>query len=156
MASNLSNLILWKEVQAKLEKCAAELAEALEEACRMRKDCRDMIESYTPDPEMCSNISCEPVTQSREETNESVPDSAEAQPLNPFQKEIEILKQKHRALIEENNSLSCRVQTLQENRLEMEQKASRLQESNADHLHQIASLQSDLASADCVRNQLLR
>jgi len=149
-----------------MEKCSGELRDALDESHRMRQDCQDMINSYTPNPEMCSTSIIIGGEVNEVGASEDLVDSGSSPPtvtvessasqLNPFQKEIEILKQKHRALIDENNSLSCRVQSLQEERLDMEHKMSRIQESNADHLHQIASLQSDLASADSLRIQFQR
>lgn len=136
-----------QETKILLDKCQAELLEAREEAINMRKDCQDMIASCSPEPSAVAEVLV--TTEPDQENGTDTP-----QQLNPFQKEIEILKTKHRALIEENNSLSCRVQSLQHERLDMEQKLFRLQESNADHLHQVASLQSDLAAAESLRIQL--
>jgi len=71
-------------------------------------------------------------------------------------KELEMLKTKNRTLIEENNTLSFRVQTSEQERLVAEEKIARLQESNSEHLHQIASLQSDLAATESLKFQLKR
>lgn len=71
-----------------------------------------------------------------------------------FVKEIGALKQKHRTLIEENNSLSCKVQSLEVSRLDQEQKINRLQELNASYLTQLGNLQSELAEAESYKVQL--
>jgi chromosome segregation ATPase len=69
-------------------------------------------------------------------------------------RELDALKLKNRSLIEENNSLSYRVQSIERDRLDVEEKIARLQESNSEHLHQIASLQSDLAATESLKFQL--
>lgn len=137
-----------QETQQKLAKCAEELEIALTEASKMRTECQDMIESCVKD----SSLTCETLNTVDDTTTEE--SQSESKELNPFKKELEALKQRHRALIDENNSLFCKIQTLQEDRLDMEQRLVRLQESNADHLHQIASLQSDLSIADSFKAQL--
>lgn len=140
-----------QETKLLLNTCQEQLTEARDEVSKMRKDCQDMIAACSPSPEPeipeLTLSMADPDTLSENEKDLQ---------LNPFQKEIETLKSKHKALIEENNALSCKVQNIQQERLDMEQKISRLQESNGDHLHQIASLQSDLAAAESIRLQLNR
>ncbi|CAL8078273.1 unnamed protein product [Orchesella dallaii] len=71
-------------------------------------------------------------------------------------KELEAVKLKNHQLIAENNLLSCKVQSLEQQRLDLEQKLARLQESNSEHLHQIATLHSELAATESLKSQLLR
>jgi len=71
-----------------------------------------------------------------------------------LQKELDFIKNKNSQLIEENNKLVCKVQSLEEGRVVLEQKLLRLQESNSENLHQIASLQSDLAATESFKVQL--
>jgi hypothetical protein len=142
----------------------------------MREDCREMIASCSPEPiyssapvNSSSNQNYEYIPSSNElsggiddnflqATSNSISPSSAGSGRSPasesFLREIETLKQKHKALVEENNALSCRVQQLEENRLDSQQKVIRLQESNGEHLHQIASLHSDLAAAETWKVQL--
>lgn len=71
-------------------------------------------------------------------------------------KELEAVKLRNSQLIEENNVLSCKVQNLEQQRLDLEQRQARLQESNSEHLHQIATLQSELAATESLKSQLAR
>ncbi|XP_035713324.1 coiled-coil domain-containing protein 186 isoform X1 [Folsomia candida] len=67
---------------------------------------------------------------------------------------IDSLREKNAQLLEENKSLSCSIAILEQERLQVEASMGRLQESNSEHLHQIAVLQSDLAATECLKVQL--
>lgn len=95
--------------------------------------------------------SSESLSQATEKTNIIISSS-----LSITLKELEAVKVRNHQLVQENNQLSCKVQSLEQQRLDLEQKQARLQESNSEHLHQIATLQSELAATESLKSQLQR
>ncbi len=72
----------------------------------------------------------------------------------PVESEINILRGKNKQLLEESNLLSSKISMLEKEKLDVQAVIERLQESNSEHLHQIATLQSDLANTECIKVQL--
>lgn len=122
-----------RETKENLDKTIKHLAETREEIESTRKECADFMKKI------------------REEENEAsakcIIDAAAAS-------EMVTLRDKYTAAIDENNSLSMRVQTLERERLEGDEQVSKLKETVAAQNREVSDLLAQVAEMESLRMQL--
>ncbi|XP_063221299.1 coiled-coil domain-containing protein 186 [Bacillus rossius redtenbacheri] len=144
-----------KEGQASLTKANQKITELKEECEQVRRDCqvaiRDFQQSqdnkaYTLDQQLKEQQAR--LIMERHERE----DKEETQ--RQLQQEVVNLRSKHQLLINENNTLSLKVQSLGRERLEYEENLSRLKATSDGQRQELADLQARLAEMESLRIQL--
>ncbi|XP_035208502.1 coiled-coil domain-containing protein 186-like isoform X2 [Stegodyphus dumicola] len=146
-----------EETQVKLEHTVQRLNEMREEAEQVRKDCQEMIKCYQEAEEIKSVKLDSQLKQKLSELEvQKQEKSDQEQVYHLLRQELEALKKKQRMTMEENNSLTLKIQCLEKERLEYEQTLSKLKDSQNLLKQEVVDLTARLAEMESLRIQLER
>ena len=124
-----------RETRESLDKTIKHLAETREEIEVTRKECADFMQRIKD--------------EEKEASAKLIIDAAAAN-------EMDTLREKYKQVIEENNTLSVKVQNLEKERLESDAAVSRLKETVAAQNREISDLLAQVAEMESLRMQLQR
>ncbi|GBL96002.1 Coiled-coil domain-containing protein 186 [Araneus ventricosus] len=146
-----------QETQTKLEHTLHRLNEMKEEAEQVRKDCQEMIKCYQEAEEIKSVKLDSQLKQKLSELEvQKQEKSDQDQVYQLLRQELEALKRKQRMTMEENNTLTLKIHSLEKERLEYEQNLSKLKDSQNMSKQEISDLTARLAEMETLRLQLER
>ncbi|KAG8194387.1 hypothetical protein JTE90_011001 [Oedothorax gibbosus] len=146
-----------QETQSKLDHTVHRLNEMKEEAEQVRKDCQEMIKCYQEAEEIKSvKLDSQLKLKLTELEVQKQEKSDQEQVYHLLRQELDSLKKKQRVTIEENNSLTLKIQSLEKNRLEYEQNLSKLKDAQNFLKEENVDLTARLAEMETLRLQLER
>lgn len=144
-----------KEAEQRITDLIRKLEEARLETEQARKDAQNAIKSFQVSEE---NKAVSLDQQLREQHAKLILERhgrADTEvTLKQLQLEVDSLKAKQQALISENNQLSLKVQTLEKERLDGDQRLSRLKLESDKHHQEVADLREKLLGMESLRAQL--
>lgn len=144
-----------KDAEQRITDLIRKLEEARLEAEQARKDAQTAIKSFQESEE---NKAVSLDHQLREQHAKLILErhgrADTVVVLKQLQSEVEALKAKQQALIDENNQLSLKVQTLEKERLEGDQRLSRLKLESDKHQQEVADLREKVAGMESLKAQL--
>ncbi|XP_034245355.1 coiled-coil domain-containing protein 186 isoform X2 [Thrips palmi] len=144
-----------KEAEQRITDLIRKLEEARLEAEQSHKDAQNAIKSFQVSEE---NKAVSLDHQLREQHAKLILERhgrADTEvTLKQMQAEVDSLKAKQQALISENNQLSLKVQTLEKDRLDGDQRLSRLKQESDKHHQEVADLREKLVGMESLRAQL--
>ncbi|KAF8790411.1 Coiled-coil domain-containing protein 186 [Argiope bruennichi] len=133
------------------------LNEMKEEAEQVRKDCQEMIKCYQEAEEIKSVKLDSQLKQKLSELEVQKQEKCDQdQVYQLLRHELEALKRKQRMTMEENNTLTLKIHSLEKERLEYEQNLSKLKDSQNMSKQEISDLTARLAEMETLRLQLER
>ncbi|KAK3921982.1 Coiled-coil domain-containing protein 186 [Frankliniella fusca] len=144
-----------KDAEQRITDLIRKLEEARLEAEQARKDAQTAIKSFQESEE---NKAVSLDHQLREQHAKLILERhgrADTEVvLKQLQSEVEALKLKQQALIDENNQLSLKVQTLEKERLDGDQRLSRWKLESDKHQQEVADLREKVAGMESLKAQL--
>lgn len=146
-----------QETQSKLEHTLLRLQQTREEAEQVRKDCQEMIRCYQEAEEIKSVSLDHQLRQKLSELEVQKQERSDQEEVYQLVKhELEALKKKHKLIIEENNILTVKINTLEKERLDHEQIVSKLKEQQSILRQEVVDLSGRLAEMENLQIQLER
>nr|CAD7589027.1 unnamed protein product [Timema genevievae] len=144
-----------KEAQASLGKAMQKLQESREECEQIRQDSQAMIRAYQQSQEnKTQTLDQQLKEQQAKLIIERHEWEHEEETRRQLQQEIENLKKKQEIIINENNTISLKVQSLEKERLEYEQNLSRLKTTMDSQRQEVVDMRAQLAEMEALRVQL--
>lgn len=144
-----------KEAEQRITDLIRKLEESRLEAEQARKDAQSAIKSFQQSEE---NKAVSLDQQLREQHARLIMERHERADTEVQRKqlhaEVDSLKSKQQTLINENNLLSLKVQTLEKERFDSDQRLSRLKQESDRHHQEVADLREKLAEMESIRAQL--
>ena len=135
-----------RDTREQLDKTIKHLSETRGEIETTRKECQEFMDKFKTDEE--SKVKREEVTQ-LEQSAKLIIDQAAAS-------ELGTLREKYNKLIEENNTLSVKIQKIETERLESDEQIGKLKESLAQFKQENVDLLAQVAEMESLRLQLQR
>nr|CAD7264887.1 unnamed protein product [Timema shepardi] len=144
-----------KEAQASLGKAMQKLQESREECEQIRQDSQAMIRAYQQSQENKTQTLDQQLKEQKAKLIiERHEWEHEEETRIQLQQEIENLKKKQEVIINENNTISLKVQSLEKERLEYEQNLSRLKTTMDSQRQEVVDMRAQLAEMEALRVQL--
>ncbi|XP_054721313.1 coiled-coil domain-containing protein 186-like [Uloborus diversus] len=146
-----------QETQLKFDHTQQRLNEMREEAEQVRRDCQEMIKCYQEAEEIKSvKLDSQLKIKLSELEVQKQEKSDQEQIYQLLRQELEALKKKQRMTMEDNNSLTLKIHSLEKERLEYEQTLSKLKDSQNLLKQEVVDLTARLAEMESLRLQLER
>ena len=133
-----------KETRTNLEETIKHLAETRQEIEITRKECSDFMNKIKSDDE----------EQKKRTKNTEIEQSAKLIIDATAAAELEALREKYKKIVEENNTLTQKIQTMECDRLENASQISKLKEIVASQKQEINELLAQVAEMESLRMQL--
>uniref|UniRef100_H2Z878 Coiled-coil domain-containing protein 186 n=1 Tax=Ciona savignyi TaxID=51511 RepID=H2Z878_CIOSA len=154
-----------KETKEKCDKMVAEIQQAKEETEQIRKNCQGMIKTYQESEEIKSNALDIELKEKLQTLNEKETETMEVRAvLKQKSEELNMIKIKHKDLLEEEKVLKSRVECLETERLNNDQVLRGYEEvmnkqklsagDMADRLQAMDKLQEELATVTTECNEI--
>nr|CAD7575434.1 unnamed protein product [Timema californicum] len=144
-----------KEAQVSLSKAMQKLQESREECEQIRQDSQAMIRAYQQSQENKTQTLDQQLKEQKAKLIiERHEWEHEEETRIQLQQEIENLKKKQEVIINENNTISLKVQSLEKERLEYEQNLSRLKTTMDSQRQEVVDMRAQLAEMEALRVQL--